>query len=285
MKHLLLYAFSMLLCLPTVAEAVVEIPQPGSIQGGVGVLSGIECEVTGTLTARFDGGNPIELSYGSERNDTISLCGDANNGYVLLINYNVLGPGPHTVEIFDDDEPIGSVTFTVVTAGEEFLTGVSGMGTITLSNGTQLTVEWSQAAQGFTIINATVPGIPDVTGTWDLTLSFVSDSCSGIPASDTLTATFTITTQNGSAFSGTVLVSGAGISVPGTVSGSVASNGDFTFETSDASRVTSGCTQTISLEGSGNFLTGSVDEAVLPFTFSSSCPFTNCERTLDGTIM
>ena len=40
-------------------------------------------------------------------------------------------------------------TFTVVTPGVEFLQDVTGSGTITLSNGQEAEVEWSEALQGF----------------------------------------------------------------------------------------------------------------------------------------
>ena len=57
------------LLVPTPAGAGLENPSPGSFQSGVGILSGWKC-IAGTITARFDGGAPIEVLYGAERSDT-----------------------------------------------------------------------------------------------------------------------------------------------------------------------------------------------------------------------
>ena len=73
----------------------IEVPAQGSTVSGVGIVSGWKCEA-GTLTVRFDGGDSVEILYGSSRGDTLDVCGDSDNGYALLINYNLLGAGPHT---------------------------------------------------------------------------------------------------------------------------------------------------------------------------------------------
>ena len=53
--------------------------------------------------------------------------------------------------VYDDGVEFDRVSFTVVTPGVEFLQGVSGAGTVTLSNGQQATVEWSEGTQGFVV--------------------------------------------------------------------------------------------------------------------------------------
>ena len=142
---------------PWAEASVIELPGANSTKSGVDIFSGWKCVANGDITVRFDGGTPIVIPYGSERNDTISICGDADNGYVLLLNYNTLGPGSHTAEVFDDGVSFASVSFTVVTTGTEFLAGVSGTGTVTLSNGQVLTIHWSESAQGFEIISISTP--------------------------------------------------------------------------------------------------------------------------------
>lgn len=128
----------------------IEGPARGSTVSGIGILYGWKCEA-GTLTVRFDGGNPLEILYGSSRGDTLDVCGDAENGYALLMNYNLLGSGRHTAVVYDDGVEFDRVNFTVVTPGVEVLQGVSGSGTVTLSNGQEATVEWSEATQGFVV--------------------------------------------------------------------------------------------------------------------------------------
>ena len=54
----------------------IEVPEEGSIQSGIGTFSGWKCFRFSALTVRFDGGNPLELPCGSQRNDTIGACGD-----------------------------------------------------------------------------------------------------------------------------------------------------------------------------------------------------------------
>ena len=53
--------------------AVLEHPQPGSVQSGISMLSGWKCEA-GTITVRFDGGPPMPIPHGSPREDTLRWC-------------------------------------------------------------------------------------------------------------------------------------------------------------------------------------------------------------------
>ena len=149
--HKLIATVGIFLCtLTTTWASVLEVPGINSTLSGISVFSGWKC-IAGIITVRFDGGDPIVVPYGSERNDTITACGDADNGFVLLINYNVLGPGVHEAVAFDDGVEFARVTFVVVTSGVEFLTGVAGSGILTLSNGHDVSVAWSEAQQGFII--------------------------------------------------------------------------------------------------------------------------------------
>ena len=138
--------------------ATLEIPGPNSTQSGIQLISGWKCEATGPLTIRFDGGNAIPLLYGSERGDTRSVCGDANNGFIAVINWGNLSAEEHTAVVYDNGVEFDRATFTVVRTGVEFLQGVTGVGSVDLSNGQVATVEWAEAAQGFVATNfTTVP--------------------------------------------------------------------------------------------------------------------------------
>ena len=158
----LLLAAVILLSISTAGWAgVIEVPRANSIQSGVSVFSGWKCTAT-ILTVQFDGGQPIVVPYGSERNDTAGLCGDTDNGFALQINYGILSPGVHEAVIFDNSQEFARVTFVVVSSGVEFLTGVSGSGTLTLSNGQDVSIAWSQAQQGLVVTGfSPSPAPPD----------------------------------------------------------------------------------------------------------------------------
>lgn len=102
----------------------LEVPQPGSDQSGVGVVTGWVCDAE-KVTVVIDGVER-QAAYGTRRSDTQQACGDTNNGFGYLVNWNLLGDGPHQVEVLADDVPIGSADITVATLGAPFRTGLSG---------------------------------------------------------------------------------------------------------------------------------------------------------------
>lgn len=167
---LLVTGFLLALPYPARAQSALENPANGSTQSGISVISGWKC-TAGALTARFDGGPSIEVVYGSPRGDTRSTCGDDNNGFVVLWNWNLLRDGTHLVEILDDGVPFVSATVTVVTLGTEFLTGVNG--SFILSGfpqpGQNVTVEWQQGVQNFIITERQtgLPTLSDLLGVWN----------------------------------------------------------------------------------------------------------------------
>lgn len=141
---------------PALFAGALENPTLGSIKSGIGLLSGWACEAA-ELEVSFDGGPRQFVPYGSERSDTAyapdgtEICGDTDNGFGLLINYNNLGNGSHTVTLYADGERVVERQFTVQTLGTDFLRNVTGTGTVTLSDGKEVTVEWEEATQNFVI--------------------------------------------------------------------------------------------------------------------------------------
>ena len=88
--------------------------------------------------------------------DTAGVCLDANNGFCLLFNWNLLGDGPHTVRAFADGVMFAEADITVTTLGlGEFPVGLSG--TFPLmgfpAQGQATTVEWQQSQQNFVIVD------------------------------------------------------------------------------------------------------------------------------------
>lgn len=136
------------------AQGALGNPGAGSDQSGIGLVSGYYCEAD-RIEVSFDGGPLIEAAYGTTRADTIGACGDDDNGFGLLWNYNLLGPGAHQVSVFADGSLFGTSSFTVTTLGREFLPGASQevrvLGFPELAS--DIILKWQQGNQNYVISN------------------------------------------------------------------------------------------------------------------------------------
>ena len=149
------------------APRVLENPSPGSFQSGIGAISGWVCEAE-EITIEFEHGVTGEVSattagYGTSRADTMEACGDDNNGFSLLFNWNLLGDGMHTVRALADGVEFANVTVTVSTLGGEFVTGLGGEFPLAdfPSTGQTTTVEWEESLQNFVITGVGSPEAPE----------------------------------------------------------------------------------------------------------------------------
>ena len=110
----------------------------------------VEIELNGALQM---------AAYGTARADTEAVCGDTDNGFGLLFNWNLLGDGEHEVVAFVDGVELGRATVTVTTLGAEFLREVTG--TCEVEDfpmlGERRTVEWQQTQQNFVLAGGAVP--------------------------------------------------------------------------------------------------------------------------------
>ena len=142
----MLYAYSLETAL---LVGALENPGPDSFQSGIGVLSGWVCEGA-TVTIEING-SAHAAAYGTERADTAERCGDTNNGFGLLFNWNLLGDGEHTVVALADGVEFGRATVTVTTLGEEFVRGVSGEARVGdfPEPGTEVRLVWQEGLQNF----------------------------------------------------------------------------------------------------------------------------------------
>ena len=134
-------------------SAILENPSLGSAQSGVGVISGWACEA-GEIVIELDG-TPLQAAYGTVREDTRSVCGDINNGFSLLWNWNNLGAGPHTVRALIDGVEFANTTVRVTTFGEDpFPRGLNG--TFSIPDfprpGENKRLRWEESLQNFVII-------------------------------------------------------------------------------------------------------------------------------------
>ena len=141
-------------------EGYLENPGPNSFQSGIGVISGWVCEAEG-IAIEFEteqgAVHRYEAAYGTARADTLDACGDTNNGFGLLFNWNRLGEGEHTVVAYVDGMELGRATVRVTTVGagaeEEFLRDVAGeclVADFPMPGETVLLV-WQQNSQNFVI--------------------------------------------------------------------------------------------------------------------------------------
>ena len=138
----------------------LENPGPHSFQSGVSALWGWVCEAALVeIEIETEGGavGQYLAEYGMERLDTRDTCGDADNGFVLLFNWNLLGAGEHRVTALADGMELGRALVRVTTVGEgaqqEFLEGA--MGECVAHDfpylGQRTLLEWQQESQNFVI--------------------------------------------------------------------------------------------------------------------------------------
>lgn len=143
---------------PVLGQATLENPAPESFQSGISVISGWACEAQ-RIEITFNDGPPQEAAYGTSRGDTQATCGDTDNGFGLLFNWNLLGDGIHTVSALADGVEFASVTVIVTTLGKEFLRGASR--TFPLADfpdaGASRTLRWQQSQQNFVLTDGS-PG-------------------------------------------------------------------------------------------------------------------------------
>jgi hypothetical protein len=133
------------------AQGFLENPADMGRESGVGLVSGWHCDA-GLLEVQFDDYPPIEASYGTSREDTVEVCGDADNGFALLWNWNILGDGQHTVRVFADGIEFDHATYQVNTLGPGFITGlVLQTELISLETGKELQLSWQDSKQNFVI--------------------------------------------------------------------------------------------------------------------------------------
>ena len=141
----------------TPEQAWLENPAPGSFQSGLGVISGWVCEADTVEIVFEPGGTDDTLTFeagsGTERLDTADRCGDTDNGFGLLFNWNLLGDGQHTVRAYADGEAFAHSTVTVTPLDGEFARGLRGTHEIAdfPAPGQRVTVEWHEGPQNFVV--------------------------------------------------------------------------------------------------------------------------------------
>ncbi|MGZ5100813.1 MAG: hypothetical protein ACXWF2_03285 [Usitatibacter sp.] len=149
------------------AAGVVENPTPGAAVSGISVISGWHCTAS-RVEIEIDGTTRLPAASGTDRLDTLGVCGKRDTGFGLLLNWAILGPGTHSLRALADGEEFAQRTVTVVSLGAEFLRGKSA--TITLGDfpaaGKSIVLEWRESAQSFAVREVR-DGAPPLTGRWN----------------------------------------------------------------------------------------------------------------------
>ena len=136
----------------TAPRGFLENPGDGSAKSGIGLISGWVCDATRVEVAT--GNTRIPVVYGTSRGDTASVCGDTNNGFVTLVNWNLFGDGVHTVRALADGVEFGRAEFQVTTFGQEFVRDVRGRYALPdfPYPGSTAVIEWDERSQNFVIV-------------------------------------------------------------------------------------------------------------------------------------
>jgi hypothetical protein len=135
-------------------QGLLETPQPGSFQSGVGLIRGWVCS-SNRVDVEVVGRGSLQAVYGEPRGDTQGICGDTNNGFSIQFNWNELGEGSHTVRVLADGEEFGRAQVVVATLGQAFLRGAQGEFTVSPfpQDRQQTHIRWQESGQSFVITN------------------------------------------------------------------------------------------------------------------------------------
>jgi hypothetical protein len=133
-------------------DVFLENPPPGDSVSGISVISGWACDAN-RIEAQVDNFPAQLVAYGTQRTDTMPVCGDDNNGFSLLVNWGNYGDGAHTIIVTRDGVEFARRTFFVTTFGTDFLRGASGVYRLPdFVNGRDVIIEWKESVQNFLII-------------------------------------------------------------------------------------------------------------------------------------
>jgi hypothetical protein len=135
------------------ATGYLEVPQNNGTETGITAISGWHCTAR-VIQIRIDNLAPLTAGSGTERTDTLGVCGRTDTGFSLLVNYSSLSQGPHTVVAIADGVSFGYASIRVVNFGTEFLTGVAGSRNVHNfpSIGQSATIAWQEEKQNFSIV-------------------------------------------------------------------------------------------------------------------------------------
>lgn len=151
-KYSLLSVILLLFSNQAFSTGVLEVPPNGGYASGISLISGWHCSAT-NINIFIDAKPAKAAAYGTPRGDTAGVCGDTDNGFGFLYNFNLLGPGVHTIRVEADGVEFATSTFTVATFLENFVSGASGSVQIADFTyvGDMATLVWQESSQSFVL--------------------------------------------------------------------------------------------------------------------------------------
>ena len=151
-------------------KGALENPQPSDYASGIYLFSGWVCEAE-TVQIGLDGVQLLDVSYGSDRLDTVPACGDADNGFGLLVNMANLAPGEHQATLYADGQQVAQSVFkTAERSTGEFVQGLQGCA---ISEGfprddSETILTWTTSTQGFQVAEERVHLLAgNIDGLWN----------------------------------------------------------------------------------------------------------------------
>ena len=142
----------------TSLATVLESPENGATLSGIGFISGWKCHAT-NITISIDDGEHLPVAMNQERGDLLirNNCGDGtiHHGFIMQINWALLGRGEHIVKAYDNGVEFDRAVFIIGTIdGEEFLKGKTREEYIDgfPNPGQQTLLQWNQSTQHFEVV-------------------------------------------------------------------------------------------------------------------------------------
>ncbi len=134
----------------------LEVPGPNSFQSGIGYIRGWVCEGQEVEIYIDDGLRLPATARGLDRADTEDICGDRDNGFILVWNWNLMGDGDYTASLVVDGQTLQRNAFTVTTLGQEYIRGAEKDVVVNdfPSPGESPRLRWQEPVQGFVIVPA-----------------------------------------------------------------------------------------------------------------------------------
>lgn len=138
------------------AQGALENPATFGSESGIGVISGFHCTAK-NITFKINGRDAGKAGAGTDRGDTMGLCGRSDTGFSLLFNFNLLEPGTHAISMYADGQLVETRNFfTTRSAGQEFAKGKSRSILIPdfPQQGHSARLDWVTSKQAFVVTDA-----------------------------------------------------------------------------------------------------------------------------------
>ena len=137
----------------------LEVPASGATMSGIGLISGWHCDAV-EISVIIDDEPPQLAGYGTDRNDTLEPCDDADNGFGMLFNFGLLESGAHTIRVLADGVEFDRARFDSLRLSTgSFSTDIEG--SVEVSDfpkpGHTTTLRWDESSQRFSITSETGP--------------------------------------------------------------------------------------------------------------------------------